>query len=54
MKTALQIVKNGDAEGRKGKEQAQAEKANKWTGPSSANGSEDNRSRKELGVRWLR
>ena len=53
MKTALQIVKNGDAEDRKAKEQAWAEKANKWTDPSSANCSEDNPSRKELGGRWL-
>ncbi len=29
MKTALQIVKNGDTEDRKAKEQALAEKANK-------------------------
>ena len=28
MKTALQIVKNGDTEDRKAKEQARAEKAN--------------------------
>ena len=42
MKTALQIVKNGDTEDRKAKEQARDEKANKWTGPSSANCSEDN------------
>ena len=42
MKTALQIPKNGDTEDRKAKEQAPAEKANKWTDPSSANCSEDN------------
>ena len=54
MKTALQIVKNGDTEDRKVKEQARAEKANKWTDSSSANCSEDNPSRKELGGRWLR
>ena len=54
MKTALQIVKNGDTEDRKAKEQAQDEKANKWTDPSSANSPEDNPSRKELGGRWLR
>ena len=29
MQTALQIVKNGDTEDRKAKEQARAEKANK-------------------------
>ena len=39
---------------RKAKEQTLAESANKWTGPSSANCSEDNPSRKELGGRWLR
>ena len=54
MKTALQIAKNGDPEDRKAKEQARAEKANKWTDPSSANCSEDNPSRKEWGERWLR
>ena len=42
MKTALQILRNGDTEDRKGKEQARAEKTNKWTDPSSANCSEDN------------
>ena len=46
MKTALQIVKNGDNEDRtakeQAKEQAQIEKANKWTDSSSANCSEDN------------
>ena len=42
MKTALQIVKNGDTEDRKAKEQARDEKANKWTDPSSANSPEDN------------
>ena len=54
MKTALWIVKNGDSEDRKAKEEAGAEKANKWTDPSSANCWEDNLSRKELGGRWLR
>ena len=54
MKTALQIAKNGTPKGRKAKEQARAEKANNWTDPSSANCSEDNHSRKELGERWLR
>ena len=53
-KTALQIAKNGDLEDRKAKEQARAEKANKWTALSSANCSEDNRSRKEQDGRWLR
>ena len=42
MQTALQIVKNEDTEDRNAKEQARAEKANKWTDPSSANCSEDN------------
>ena len=42
MKTALQIAKNGDTEDRKANDQAWAEKANKWTDPSSANSSEDN------------
>ena len=42
MKTALLIVKNGDTEDRKAKEQARAEKANKRTAPTSANCSEDN------------
>ena len=54
MKTALQIVKNGDTEDRKVKEQAGAETADKGTDPSSAKCSEDNRSRKALGGRWLR
>jgi len=54
MKTALQIAKNGDSEDRKAKEQARAEKANKWKDPSSANCSQDNPSTKELGGRWLR
>ena len=54
MKTALHIVKNGDPEDTKAKEQDRAEKANKWTDPSSANCSDDNPSRKELGWRWLR
>ena len=50
----MQIGKNGDTEDRKAKEQALAEKASKWTDPSSAKCSEDNPSRKELGGRWLR
>ena len=54
MKTALQIAKNGDPEDRKAKEQTRAEKANNWTDPSSANCSEDNPTRKQLGPRWLR
>ena len=54
MKTALQTAKNGDTEDRKAKEQARAQKAYKWMDPSSANCSEDNRSRQELGGRWLR
>ena len=54
MKTALQIVKNGDTDDSKAKEQARAEKTNKWTDSSSENCSEDNPSRKELGGRWLR
>ena len=54
MKTALQIAKNGDSEDRKAKEQARAEKTNKWTESSCANCSQDNPSRKELGGRWLR
>ena len=54
MKTALQIAKNGDPEDRKAKEQSRDEKANNWTDPSSANCSEDNPSRKQLGPRWLR
>ena len=54
MKTALQIVKNGDTEDRKAKGQARPEKANKRTDPSSANCSEDNPSREELGGRWLK
>jgi len=40
MKTALQIVTNGDTEDKKAKEEARAEKANKWTDPSSANSAE--------------
>ena len=48
VKTALQIAKNGTPKDRKGKEQARAEKANKWTDSSSANCSEDNHTRKEL------
>ena len=51
---ALKIAKNAHPEDRKAKVQARAEKANKWTDPSSANCSEDNPSRKELGGRWLR
>ena len=49
MKTALQIAKNGDTEDRMAKEQARTETTHKWTDPSSANCSEDNPSRKELG-----
>ena len=41
------IVKNGDTDDRKAKEQARAEKANKRTDSTSANCSEDNPSRKE-------
>ena len=51
---ALQIAKNRDTEDRKANEQAQAEKGNKWMDPISANCSEDNSSRKELGGRWPR
>jgi len=51
MKTTMKIIKNGDTEDRKAKEQAQTEKANKWTDLSSANCSGDNRSEKELGGR---
>ena len=51
---ALKIAKNADPEDRKAKEQALAEKSNNWTDPSSANCSEDNPSRKEMGRRWLR
>ena len=54
MKKALQIAKNGDPEDRKAKEQARAKKANISTDSSSANCSEENPSRKELGGRWLR
>ena len=32
---ALQIAKNGDLEKRKAKEQARAEKANKWMDPAT-------------------
>ena len=54
IKTALQIAKNETPKDRKAKEQARAQKkANKRTDPSSANCSEDNPSRKELGGRWL-
>ena len=42
MKKSLQIARNGDPEDRQAKEQARAEKANKWTDPSSANCSENN------------
>ncbi len=52
-KTALQVAKKGDPEKRKAKEQARAEKANKWTDLRSANCSEDNPSRKELDGSWL-
>ena len=41
------MAKNGAPKIRKAKEQARAEKANKWTDPSSANCSEDNPLRKE-------
>ena len=54
IKTAQEIAKNETPKDRKAKEQARGEKANKWTDPSSANCSEDNPSRKELGGRWLR
>ena len=54
IKTALQIAKNGTSKDRKAKEQALVEKANKWTDQSSANCSEDNPSRKDLGGRWHR
>ena len=54
MKIALQIAKNETPKDRKAEEQAVAEKANKWTDSSSPNCSEDNRSRTELGGRWLR
>ena len=54
IKTALQIAKNGTPKDRKAKEQALADKANNWTDSSSANCSEDNPSRKEMGGRWLR
>ena len=50
----MQIVKNGDTEDRKAKEQARAGKGNKGPDPSSANCPADNPSRKELGGRWLR
>ena len=42
MKKTLQIVKNGDTEDRKAKEQARDEKTNKWTDQNSANSPEDN------------
>ena len=35
MKTALQIAKNGTPKNRNAKEQAQAEKANKWMDPTT-------------------
>ena len=35
MKTALQIAKNGTPKDTKAKEQAHAEKANKWTDPTT-------------------
>ena len=54
IKTALEIAKNETTKDRKAKERARAEKANNWTDPSSANCSEHNHSRKELGGRWLR
>ena len=54
MKTSLEIAKNEIPKDKKAKEQALAEKANNWTDSSSANCSENNPSRKELGERWLR
>ena len=54
MKTALQIAKNGTPKDWKANDQVWAEKANNSTDPSSANCSEDNHSRKELGGRWLK
>ena len=54
MKTSLEIAKNEIPKDKKDKEQALAEKANNWTDSSSANCSENNPSRKELGERWLR
>jgi len=48
------LLRTGDTKDWKAKEQAGAEIAYKGTDPSSANCSEDNRSRKELGGRWLR
>ena len=54
MKTALEIAKKETPKDRKAKQQAGAEKANKWTDSSSADWSEDNPSRKEPGGRWLR
>ena len=51
---ALQIAKHRTPKDRKAEEQARAEKANNWTDPSSANCSENNPSRKELGGRRLR
>ena len=53
MKTDLQIAKNGDPEDRQAIEQGRTENAHKWTDPSSAQCSEDNPSRKELGGKWL-
>ena len=54
MKTTMKIIKNGDTEDRKAKEQAQTEKANKWTDLSSANCSGDNRSEKRAGWKIAR
>ena len=54
MKTSLEIAKNEIPKDKKAKEQAVAEKTNNWTDSSSANCSENNPSRKELGGRWLR
>ena len=45
------MAKNRTPKDRKTKEQALSQKANKWTDSSSANCSEDNPSRKELGER---
>ncbi len=50
----MEIAKNETPKDRKAKEQALAENANKWTDSSSANWSQDNPSRKDLGGRWLR
>ena len=54
MKTSLEIAKNEIPKHKEAKEQAVAEKTNNSTDSSSANCSENNPSRKELGGRWLR